>query len=174
MICIVGPSATGKTTVAKLIADMPQFHRIITYTTRSPREGERNGVDYHFVSQDAFDLMKLKNEFAEYAEYNGWHYGTAKKDCLDNGIIVVTPKGLRNLKKNTDLKITSFYFRVPRRDCLIKSLETRENIDECIARSLRDIGQFDGVEEEVDYVIDNPGYQKPPEIIVSEILRLLS
>lgn len=174
MICIVGPSATGKTTVAKLLADMPQFHRIITYTTRSPREGEQDGVDYHFVSQDTFELMKLKNEFAEYAEYNGWYYGTAKEDCENNGIIVVTPKGLRNLKRNTDLKIKSFYFRVPRRDRLIKSLETRENIDECIARSLRDIGQFDGVEEEVDHVLDNPGYKKPPENIVSEILMWLS
>lgn len=166
MICILGASASGKTTVAKMLASKNPYHRIVTYTTRPMRAGEVDGVDYHFVTDKKYQDMKENGMFAETAEYNGWKYATASKDCDDYAVAVVTPKGFRNLKKQKDIHIFSFYIDVPIRDRLIKSLQTREDVFECIRRSMSDIGQFDGVEDEVDVVIHNRGYSKTPEEIV--------
>ncbi|MBS6954257.1 MAG: hypothetical protein KH230_13645 [Enterocloster asparagiformis] len=173
MICILGGSAAGKSTVAGILSGLKPYHKIITYTTRPPRRGEIDGIDYHFVSNDTYVKMQKDMEFAETGSYNGWNYGTALKDCTDNGVIVVTPRGFRNLKKNKNLNIISFYIDVPRRDRLIKSLETRDDIDECIRRNLSDIGQYDGLEDEVDFVIKNPNYKKTVDDIVYEILFLM-
>lgn len=173
LICILGESAAGKTSVAEKLMHDSKMKKIITYTTRPPREGEKDGIDYHFVTQNLFAAMEKAGEFAETGEYNNWKYGTASCDCIDNGISVVTPSGFRKLKKNRNIKIISFYLNVPRRDRLIKSLKTRDDIDECINRNLRDLGQFDGVEDEVDFVISNPSYTRSPDDISKEILRLV-
>lgn len=173
MICILGASASGKTTLAKALCGVRPYHRIVTYTTRPMRAGEVDGVDYHFVSQEKFEAMRKAGLMAETGEYRGWQYGTAKQDCDEYGVVVVTPRGLRNLRKNPDLHIFSFYLMVPLRDRLIKSLLTRDDIDECIRRSQSDVGQFDGVEDEVDYVLHNAGYAKTPRRLAEEILYIL-
>lgn len=106
--------------------------------------------------------MIEKDLFAEHASYNGWQYGTAKEDCTDDKVVVLTPHGLRQLKKNKDLHIISFYIDVPRRDRLIKILERGDDIEEAYRRNLSDVGQFDGIKDEVDYVISNKGYSWSP------------
>ena len=68
ILALVGESASGKTTTANMFADSDMnFKRVITYTTRPPREGEENGIDYHFVSEEEFDTLvaKLKGENVE-------------------------------------------------------------------------------------------------------------
>ena len=55
----------------------------------------------------------------------------------------------------------SFYINVPRRDRLIKLLQRGDSIEEAYRRSLSDVGQFDGIEDEVDFVVDNEGYVRP-------------
>lgn len=74
----------------------------------------------------------------------------------------MTPHGLRQLRKNKDLHIISFYIDVPRRDRLIKILERGDDIEESYRRNLSDVGQFDGIKDEVDYVISNKGYSWSP------------
>jgi guanylate kinase len=56
----------------------PELRQSISYTTRPIREGERNGIDYHFVAEDVFDRMVAADEFAEWAEVHGNRYGTSK------------------------------------------------------------------------------------------------
>ena len=77
MICILGGSAAGKSTVAGILSGLKPYHKIITYTTRPPRRGEIDGIDYHFVSNDTYVKMQKDMEFAETGSYNGWNYGTA-------------------------------------------------------------------------------------------------
>lgn len=173
MICILGESASGKTAVAERLIHNGKMKRIITYTTRPPRNGEHDGIDYHFVTSDVFMVMDMEGKFAETGNYNNWKFGTVADDCRDDGVCVVSPSGLRKLKKKTTVEVKSFYLYVPRRDRLIKSLETRKDIDECINRNLRDLGQFDGIEDEVDFVISNPRYEKSPADIAKEILLLI-
>lgn len=159
MIVLVGESASGKSSIEKELVAWG-FNKIVTYTTRPMREEDINGKTYHFISEEQFNDMIEKNLFAEHASYNGWQYGTAKEDCTNDKVVVLTPHGLRQLKKNKDLNILSFYINVPRRDRMIKILERGDDIEEAYRRNLSDVGQFDGIEDEVDYVINNPGYEK--------------
>ena len=126
-----------------------------------PKE-DVDGETYHFITEEQFNDMIEKDLFAEHASYNGWQYGTAKEDCTDDKVVVLTPHGLRQLKKNKDLHIISFYIDVPRRDRLIKILERGDDIEEAYRRNLSDVGQFDGIKDEVDYVISNKGYSWSP------------
>ena len=114
--------------------------------------------------------MEEAGFFAESASYNGWRYGVAKEDCTDDKVAVLTPQGLRQVSKIPEINVTSFYINVPRRDRLIKILQRGDNIEEAYRRSLSDVGQFDGIEDEVDYVIDNDGYEKSIEKMTNEIL----
>lgn len=164
MIVLVGESASGKSSIEKELVSMG-YNKIVTYTTRPMREEDIDGETYHFVTEEQFNSIKEKGMFAEYASYRGWQYGTAKEDCTNDKVVVLTPHGLRQLKKNKDLNIVSFYIDVPRRDRLIKILERGDDIEEAYRRNLSDVGQFDGIEDEVDYVIENQGYTGTPKAL---------
>ncbi|NVM23579.1 MAG: guanylate kinase [Desulfobacterales bacterium] len=77
LFIISGPSGTGKSTVLRVILEKrPELRYSISYTTRPPREGEQDGVDYDFISKDAFRKKMDSGEFAEWAEVHGELYGT--------------------------------------------------------------------------------------------------
>lgn len=173
MIVLVGESASGKSSIERNLVDNYGYKKIVSYTTRQPRQGEIDGVDYHYISENQFTKLQKEGYFAEVGEYNGWHYGTAKKDCISDKVAVVTPHGLRQLKKIPDLDIHAFYINVPRRDRLIKILQRGDNIEEAYRRSLSDVGQFDGIADEVDYIIDNKAYSKTIEQMSKTVLSHL-
>lgn len=77
LIVLSGPSGVGKDSVLKLILkDRNDLKLSISYTTRAPRQGEVNGVDYHFVSREEFEKLIKNGEMLEYATYCGNYYGT--------------------------------------------------------------------------------------------------
>lgn len=160
MIVLVGESASGKSSIEKYLVHNYNYKKIVSYTTRPPRDGEIDGEDYHFISVEQFESLREQGFFAETAVYRNWCYGTAKEDCTDDKIAVLTPHGLRQLKKIDGINIVSFYISVPRRDRLIKLLQRGDDVDEACRRSLSDVGQFDGIEDEVNFVINNEGYRK--------------
>lgn len=84
LFVITAPSGAGKTSLidAVMRAD-PTLKISVSYTTRSPRPGEKDGVDYHFVDRAAFESMQRRGEFLESAEVHGNHYGTSRKVILD-------------------------------------------------------------------------------------------
>ena len=161
MLILVGESASGKSTIEKYLVDHYDYKKIVSYTTRSPREGESDGVDYHFISNEEFLKLKSEGFFAETGCYNGWYYGSSKEDCTDDKIAVLTPHGMRQLRNNPDLKLFIVYIKVPRRDRLIKILQRGDNIEESYRRNLSDVGQFDGIEDEVNHIIKNNNYESP-------------
>lgn len=78
LIVLSGPSGVGKGTVRQAIFSQEdtKFEYSISVTTRSPREGEVNGVDYFFKTRDEFEQMIADNKLLEWAEYVGNYYGT--------------------------------------------------------------------------------------------------
>jgi guanylate kinase len=86
LVIISAPSGGGKTTLCRqLLAARPQMTRAVTCTTRAPREGERDGVDYYFLDATAFLKRVQAGNFLEHATVFGNSYGTLKSDVL-NGL----------------------------------------------------------------------------------------
>ncbi|KKS33107.1 MAG: Guanylate kinase [Candidatus Amesbacteria bacterium GW2011_GWA2_42_12] len=91
-IVITGPSGVGKDTVMNTVKDRlgDRAQRVVTYTDRSPRPGEVNHVDYHFISTSAFKEMIEKNELLEYKDYGGCYKGTAPTSVhVDPGKVLI-------------------------------------------------------------------------------------
>ena len=174
MIVLVGESASGKSSIEKHLVNHHGFNKVVSYTTREPRQGEVDGIDYHFIDAERFLELKKQGFFAETAVYNDWNYGTAKEDCTDDKVAVLTPHGLRQVTKLDGINVTSFYINVPRRDRLIKILQRGDNIEEAYRRSLSDVGQFDGISDEVDFIVSNPNYQKTIKEMTNEVLDLFN
>jgi guanylate kinase len=174
MIVLVGESASGKSSIEKHLVENYGYNKIVSYTTRDPRIGEVDGVDYHFISVEQFKLLKEQGFFAETAIYNEWHYGIAKEDCTDDKVAVLTPHGLRQVSKIQSINVTSFYINIPRRDRLIKILQRGDNIEEAYRRSLSDVGQFDGIADEVNHIICNSGYKKSVEEMAEIIFTIVN
>jgi guanylate kinase len=78
---ITGPSGVGKGTLIRgLMERLPQLELSVSATTRAPRPGERDGVDYHFLTREEFDRKVAAGEFVEHADYAGRSYGTLRSE----------------------------------------------------------------------------------------------
>jgi guanylate kinase len=90
---ITGPSGVGKGTLIRgLMERLPGLELSVSATTRSPRGGERDGVDYHFLSSEEFERRVRDGEFVEYADYAGRRYGTLRSELekrVRSGVPVV-------------------------------------------------------------------------------------
>ena len=164
-IILIGASGSGKSTIENILSEKHNYEKIISYTTRSPRDYEIDGVDYKFIDNKTFTEMINSDLFAEYDEYSQNRlYGTLISDYVDgNKVVVLTPNGFRKIKHNC--KSDNIY------SILIDSnLGTRVKryIDRCgvdkfdfddkneiSARVERDFGMFLGLEKEVDLVVYN-------------------
>jgi guanylate kinase len=90
---ITGPSGVGKgTLIRSLVQQVPELEVSVSATTRPPRPGEVDGVDYHFLSEEEFDKRLAAGEFVEHADYSGHRYGTLRSELesrLKAGVPVV-------------------------------------------------------------------------------------
>ena len=92
LVIISGPSGSGKTSICNLLAKNPKIKQSVSYTTRKPRDGERDGIEYCFIEKSEFKKLVDENKFIEYAEYCGCLYGTSVttiKEAIDNEEILI-------------------------------------------------------------------------------------
>lgn len=92
LLLVSGPSGSGKTTLCRRLANEGEARYSISCTTRPPRAGEQNAIDYYFLTKDDFQKRRNNNEFLETAEVHGNYYGTLKSEVgkyLENGSDVV-------------------------------------------------------------------------------------
>jgi len=103
ILVITGPSGVGKGTLIKgLLEGVPGLQLAVSATTRKPRDGEVNGIDYHFLSEEDFDRRVAAGEFVEHAEYAGNRYGTLKSELSRpaRGIVLeIDVQGARQVRE---------------------------------------------------------------------------
>lgn len=93
LVILSGPSGVGKDTVIERWRDVnPRVKRVVSATTRGPREGEVDGIDYHFIPPKEFEEMAARDEFLEHKDVHGRRYGTPRqgvKELMDAGHIAI-------------------------------------------------------------------------------------
>ncbi|EIN06019.1 guanylate kinase [Punctularia strigosozonata HHB-11173 SS5] len=150
-LVISGPSGVGKSTLLRrLFTSYPhKFGFSVSHTTRSPRPGEQEGKDYHFVTKDRFKELIGQGAFIEYAEFSGNFYGTsfmAVREVSQGGrrcILDIEAQGVRQIKQ-TDLNPVYLFISPPSLAALRSRLTGRGTDDEAavakrLATALKEI-----------------------------------
>ncbi|MGV0005037.1 MAG: guanylate kinase [Candidatus Porifericomitaceae bacterium WSBS_2022_MAG_OTU9] len=144
LFIISGASGTGKTSLVRgLLQSEPGVGLSVSHTTRPPRQGEIDGRDYHFVSNQQFSQMQKNDEFLEHADIYGHHYGTCRKnvnESLDSGkdvLLEIDWQGAKQVCANFPAAVTIFVLP-PDLDTLRRRLEDRgRDGAEVIARRMQ-------------------------------------
>ena len=110
-IILVGKAASGKDHLRKRFENRG-FKYAVSYTTRPPRPGEINGVDYLFISEEKFVDMIEKGEWYEWVSFNGWKYGTSRKQFDEDDLFIMTPGGIAHIKEDDRRKSFIIYLDV--------------------------------------------------------------
>ncbi|KAI9831008.1 MAG: guanylate kinase [Thelocarpon superellum] len=168
-VVVSGPSGTGKSTLlTRLIAQHPgTFGYSVSHTTRAPRQGERDGREYNFVSREDFLALVEQGGFIENAEFSGNYYGTSVKavrDVADKGLICILDiemEGVKQVKK-TNLNARFTFIAPPSLAILEQRLRGRGTEDEVSIRK-----RLDQAEKELAYAQTEGAHEK---IIVNDDL----
>ncbi|MDY5441460.1 MAG: hypothetical protein SPG64_04515 [Candidatus Enteromonas sp.] len=132
MILLLGPSASGKTEIAKILCKDFHFTKTITSTTRPMRKGEVQGVDYHFLTEKEFLRLNDEGAFVETTLFNGYHYGSSKDEIGDDKVLIVDVPGYLAYKALQDPRIISFFIDCPEEE-RIAHMKHRGDEEEAIA-----------------------------------------
>ncbi len=160
-LILSAPSGAGKTTLVKrLTAEFDSFAYSISYTTRMPREGEVDGLDYHFVSVQEFKNLRDRGFFAEWAEVHGNFYGTPLQSVVQNlaqghdMLFDIDVQGALSLKR----WLTGAYVFIlpPSRATLLERLNARGKDPEAVVRTRMEnaLGEI-RLADEFDYLLVN-------------------
>lgn len=183
LFIVSAPSGTGKTTlVERLVKITPNLRMSRSYTSRAAREGERDGVDYNFITRDQFETMTRENAFLEWADIYGNYYGTGAADTealLAGGedvVLVIDVQGARQVRSR-GLENIGVFVLPPSASALEQRLrgrskDTEEQITrrlEVACREVTDVASY-------DYVVINdelePSVDRLKAIVLAERARM--
>ena len=175
ILIISGPSGCGKSTLLKEVyKDISDYYFSISTTTRAPRIGEENGVDYFFVTKEEFEADIKNDDFLEYAKVHDNYYGTSLKPinkALEEGKLVIFDidvQGHEIVRSKLDSIVTSVFITTPSLEILETRLNSRntdstEIIEKRIKNAKGEVEYF----QDYDYLIINDDLEVAAKQLVS-------
>jgi guanylate kinase len=179
LVILSGVSGAGKDTIKKeLIKRMENVISLPSYTSREPRPGEKEGVQYHFITKREFEEKIKNNEFYEYDLHHGNYYGTSRKlmnEKIASGKTIVKDievNGTENLIKllKNETKLVTIFLRVEREELKRRLIQRGDNLSE-EEIELR-LGRLEYEETKInlyDYMIKNDDFEKTVKLIMAII-----
>ena len=137
-IIIVGPGGSGKDFLRKKMVERG-FDYGVSFTSRPPREGEKEGIDYYYRDVDFFESNR--DIFLELQEFNAWKYGISKGEFLIKNLFILSPAGLKSLPENFRDDSFVIYLNPPE-DTRVKRLKERNDADDVERRLIADQKDF--------------------------------
>jgi guanylate kinase len=180
LFILSAPSGAGKSTLCgRLRRRFGQLRYSVSHTTRSPRLGETDGVDYCFTTREAFEAGIRTHRWAEWAEVHGNYYGTSAEfieNCLGNGLSVlldIDVQGTRQILKQYPQSVTIF-IAPPSMAVLEERLRAREtDSDETIARRLRNATEEMAQQSTYRHVVVNDNLETAAEMLIDIVAGYL-
>jgi guanylate kinase len=184
ILILSGPSGCGKSTLLKEVyKDIDDYYFSISTTTRSPRVGEVNGIDYFFVTKEEFEKDIQNDDFLEYAKVHDNYYGTSLKPinkALAEGKLVIFDidvQGHEIVRNKLDSIVTSVFITTPSLEVLETRLNSRntdslEIIEKRIKNAKGEVEYF----QDYDYLIINDDLQTAAKqlVCIANITRIKS
>jgi guanylate kinase len=177
---ITGPSGVGKGTLIRgLLERMPGLELSVSATTRPPRPGERDGVDYHFLSDDEFDRRVANGEFVEHARYSGHKYGTLRSELERRmaeaaGVVLeIEVQGARQIRAAMPEAVQVFIappsVEALRARLVGRGTDAPEDVKARLATALEELE----AEKEFEYVVVNDRLEQATEELADIVRREL-
>lgn len=162
IVIVSAPSGSGKTTIVdRVIGDVPGMARSMSFTTRAPREGEKDGVDYGFVSKDEFCGMIERGELLEWEKNFDNYYGTSMAQvvaALEGGgdiVLSIDVKGARTVKEAFPESISIFIMPPSEKELEVRLKRRNTDKDDQVALRLKEAGKEMEASDEYDYLVIN-------------------
>ena len=162
LVVVSAPSGAGKTTLCHEVRSLvPELYYSVSHTTRAPRPGEKEGTDFFFVSEGQFTAMRARDEFAEWAQVHGHHYGTPAKaleSALNRGLDVlldIDTHGARQLRQRYPEAVSVFIMAPSMAELEARLRERKSDSAGDIARRLSRAREEIAAWRQYDYLIIN-------------------
>lgn len=179
LVILSGVSGAGKDTIKKeLINRMENVISLPSFTSRSPRNNEQEGVQYHFITKEEFEQKIKKGEFYEYDIHHENYYGTSKKllnEKISSGKIIVKDievNGTENLIKllKSETKLVTIFLKVDKEELKRRLINRGDNLSPAdMELRLSRLGYEESKINLYDYVIKNDNLEKTVQIIMTII-----
>lgn len=161
-IVVAGKSCSGKTTIVNKLVSIYEFEIIVRYTNRPKRKGEKDNVDYHYISTEDFEQKINDGFFVEWKKYETvegtWYYGTAREDlenAEDNTLVILTPDGYRDVCKKLEKKPVCIYIYANNSTIKKRLISRGDDEKEAERRLKQDNKDFKDFEYEADKIFYN-------------------
>ena len=179
LVILSGVSGAGKDTIKKeLIKRMDNVISLPSYTSRKPRQGEQEGMQYHFITKEQFEQKIKNNEFYEYSVHHNNYYGTSKKlmnEKIASGKIIVKDievNGTENLIKilKNETKLVTIFLKVEKEELRKRLIQRGDNLtEEEIELRLNRLDYEESKIKLYDYMIKNDNFEKTVNLIITII-----
>lgn len=172
LIVVSGPSGVGKGSVLKELVSLEGVFISISATTRNPREFEKDGVDYYFISREKFEEHIAKEDMVEYNEYCGNYYGTIKSKLIkllkDNEVVIleIDVNGASKIAESFDCVRVFLFppsFEELKKRLVGRGTESKQSVEKRLSQAFIEVERA----HEYDYLVVNENIKKAAEDILN-------